>query len=70
MKRRTVEVIMGGLTVGLVGLDIWLASDQRKGNTISEITWSLLKRVPFVGFLAGFVCGHLFWQRGPDEAGG
>lgn len=69
MKKRTVEIIMAALTLGLVVLDIGLASDRRRGNTISEVVWSLLGRVPFVGFVAGFVCGHLFWQRAPDAAG-
>ncbi len=32
------------------------------GDTISEITWGLLRH-PLVPFLVGLLCGHFFWQR-------
>lgn len=33
-----------------------------KGETISENTWRLVKKYPVISFLAGLLCGHLFWR--------
>ena len=34
------------------------------GATISETTWFILKKYPFVALMAGILMGHLFWQKG------
>lgn len=31
------------------------------GATVSQAIWHFASDVPFVTFLVGFVCGHLFW---------
>ena len=33
-----------------------------KEPTISQMVWRVSKDHPIVPFLAGLLCGHLFWQ--------
>jgi hypothetical protein len=47
--------------VFLLGLEAWSLKNKRERDTISEITWRVTMRKPFVAFLVGFLCGHLFW---------
>lgn len=45
----------------ILALEILSLVNERKNDTISEVTWRIIFRKPFVPFLAGFLCGHLFW---------
>ena len=48
----------------IVFYEIYAARTATRGDTISEVIWTLSKR-PMVPFLFGVLCGHFFWQR-PD----
>jgi hypothetical protein len=39
-----------------------IAFEQKKGDTISEITWRIVTTHPLVAVAAGVLIGHLFWQ--------
>lgn len=60
--------IMAAATVALIGWDIVVASNQTKGDTISEILGKAARSVPAVAVAWGILTGHLFWpQRVRDE---
>ena len=40
-----------------------VAVSVAKVPTVSERIWFWIHRHPVVAFVAGMVCGHLFWQR-------
>lgn len=50
-------VIIG---LGLI-LEGWAIMNKKPHDTISETIWKISFRFPFIPFLAGFLCGHLFW---------
>jgi hypothetical protein len=56
--------IIVGVTIGLIGWDIYVASDGIAGDTISEIMLKVAKDHPIVPFALGVVIGHLFWPQG------
>lgn len=70
-KLRRVSKIV--LLVALGAILLWDLAAQVFGGsnaTVSKVVWQLASDVPFVTFLVGFVCGHLFWgdpnkMRGP-----
>ena len=39
-----------------------IAFEQKKGETISEITWRIVTTHPLVPLAVGILIGHLFWQ--------
>lgn len=45
----------------MLGLEAWAVMNRKPHDTISEIVWRVSFRFPFVPFLVGFLCGHLFW---------
>lgn len=55
-------LILGGLALAL---EVWALANRKPGDTISEVTWRVIYRWPFVAFLAGFLAGHLFWNCAP-----
>lgn len=59
------EIVMLAGVLLWVGWDIFAATRNQTGVTISAVTWSVIKNNPWVPFLVGFLCGHLFWQAGP-----
>lgn len=62
------QVLLGTHIVMLVGIALWVVWDVyaatrgQSGVTISAATWAAIKNNPWIPFLTGFVCGHLFWQ--------
>jgi len=54
------EMAWGVLIVLALGYDMWAAM-RRPGGTLSESVWRASLRRPVVPFLAGVLCGHLFW---------
>jgi hypothetical protein len=46
-----------------------IAFEQKKGETISEITWRIITTHPLVGVATGVLIGHLFWQSAFVYAG-
>lgn len=55
-------VIIIGVTfiVGIIGLDIWWAVDDRPGNTWSEIIRVWGRATPLVPWACGVLSGHFF----------
>jgi uncharacterized membrane protein YbjE (DUF340 family) len=47
--------------VFLLALEGWSLKNKRERDTISEVTWRVTMRKPFIAFLVGFLMGHLFW---------
>lgn len=60
MSRRTVKLILGVLGLLIIGWDVLLYLDAVEGNTISRVVLGL---PDIVDFLAGVICGHLFWPQ-------
>jgi hypothetical protein len=55
-----------GIGIGVVAYAIWdtfLASNERKGDTISEVTLAESRKLPVIPFAVGIVAGHLFWPQ-------
>lgn len=59
--RVTTEIGLGIAIIFLLGLEGWALINKRERDTISEVTWRVTLRKPFIAFLVGFLCGHLFW---------
>jgi len=65
MTKEVVTALMGVFFVGIVGLDVWLAVDDRDGNTYSELirkagkTWPFTRLVMAVSM--GVLLGHWYW---------
>lgn len=57
----TVEIGLLAILAALLGLEGFALANKRERDTISEITWRVVIRKPFIAFLAGFLAGHLFW---------
>jgi hypothetical protein len=45
----------------LIGWDIWLAVDDKPGNTISEIIRRYSRKYLFIPVAIGVLIGHWFW---------
>lgn len=60
MTVELVSTIIVVLAVALASLDVYLATDKRPANTISEIIWKA-SRNPIIPFAFGVIAGHLFW---------
>lgn len=57
-----------GLAVGILLLyDLIALSAWGWDETISVAVLTLSKKYPIVAFLAGLVCGHLFWPQEPSN---
>jgi hypothetical protein len=57
-----------GVTAGLIGLDVYLAANKTKGDTISEVLLNESRKRPIIAFAAGALIGHLFWPQGEKNA--
>ena len=55
--------IVVAIVIGLFLVEMATIVDSAPGNTISEVVWHVIAGRPFVPFLAGFLCGHFFWQK-------
>lgn len=58
-KITIVGMILAGLI--LLGVEIYSFITPEEGDTISEISWDLIKNYPVVGVLVGIVLGHIAW---------
>jgi uncharacterized membrane protein len=57
----TTEYGLVAIIVAVLVLEGFSLINKRERDTISEVTWRVTLRKPFIAFLAGFLCGHLFW---------
>jgi hypothetical protein len=46
----------------LFGYNLIAAFNDREGDTIGEVIVDTCKDNPMLIFIAGVVCGHLFWR--------
>lgn len=51
------------IAVLLIAWDIYVATNKKKGDTISEVTLDFARRHPVIPFLLGVLCGHLLWPQ-------
>jgi len=58
--------VMGVTTVLLIVLDIFWATNNTDGDTISEVMLTASKH-PVLPFAMGVVMGHLFWPQRKDK---
>jgi len=63
MGKHTTEIILGAVTLSLIGWDIWLACNEVAGDTISQTLLALARQYPSVPFVAGVLMGHLWWPQ-------
>lgn len=62
-RQKTVWIV-GIVIVALVGWDVYAAFlTDGAGDTISEVVLGFDRRFPVIRFLAGVLCGHLFWPQ-------
>ena len=59
-RRVTIGLLAGTLAL-LIGWDVYVATNEVGGDTISEITLGWSRRVWTMPLGVGVVCGHLFW---------
>jgi hypothetical protein len=57
------QKIFLGLVGALLLYELYALSDQRAGDTISEIIWKAAATRPILPFAMGVLMGHLFWQK-------
>lgn len=50
-------------TLAVVGIDIYWAVNQAKGDTISEVIQRFSNKYWIIAVGAAFLGGHLFWGR-------
>lgn len=56
----TIVLLIVTLTLWLVW-DVFVATNEAKGDTISELTLYASYLAPFIPAAWGIICGHLFW---------
>lgn len=67
LKKATIYFCVLALAI-ILGYDAWVFSRGGTESTISYVIYEWSYDYPFGAFLAGFVCGHLFWQmKKPKE---
>ena len=64
MMKKT-PVILAFFVGALLVYDLYALMYLGWDETISVATLQLSKKFPIVSFLAGLVCGHLFWPQEP-----
>jgi hypothetical protein len=57
---KAVKIALVAALGALTAYDIQLAA-RGHHDTVSRITWDAWKAHPWILFLAGYICGHLFW---------
>ena len=53
--------------VFLLGYEVWAIATKKQKATLSEGVWAALKKYPYIGFFAGILAGHFFWQDTTPE---
>jgi hypothetical protein len=66
MMKKT-PVVLAFFIVALLAYDMYALIYFGWDETISVATLQLSKKFPVVPFLAGLVCGHLFWPQEPKN---
>jgi len=66
-KQLLTGLILAACLVGLIIYDAVAIGLWGANSTISSVVHAVTVRLPFTLFLAGFVCGHLFWNLAEDD---
>lgn len=53
------------LSLGGIALIYEFYALATKKQLLSDAIWNMIAGRPFIPFLAGFLCGHFFWQAKP-----
>lgn len=64
LKAISKGVIIGATVIVIVWDILAVVLSKKTGelkNSVSYAIWEFCRRAPFIPFLVGFVCGHLFW---------
>jgi hypothetical protein len=64
---RITTLLIFAAIVLLGGWDIYVASNNVPGDTISEVILAASLNRPVIPFVSGVVCGHLFWPQTKDK---
>lgn len=69
--KKVTLAVMAVSAVALIGWDIIVASNEERGDTISEILLHSARHVPIVAVAWGVLTGHLFWsqRKGAGDVG-
>jgi len=62
MTQTITKIVIIAVFLGVIIFDIVMYTNKVPGDTISEVIWMTIKTAPWIAFMAGFICGHLFWQ--------
>ena len=57
-------IVISAVALVLVWDIVVLFLSKKKGDlttSVSYAIWGFARRAPFVPFIVGFICGHLFW---------
>jgi len=56
-------VVIGAASIVLIWdiVAIFLTKKAKLETSVSWAIWGFARHAPFVPFIAGFICGHLFW---------
>lgn len=55
------RIVVISAFVLVIAWDVFAQIKGGTGATVSMAIWGFASDVPFITFLAGFFCGHLFW---------
>lgn len=63
MKKRNVITTIVAIVAAVIGWDIYLAADDKKENTISDLVTEASEESPIIAFAIGVLIGHWFWSQ-------
>jgi len=55
------QVVVIAFVVGVLSWDLFAQLRGGSKATVSWAVWGFAQKAPWVVFIVGFVCGHLFW---------
>lgn len=71
MNYKKITAVFIGISIAIIaGYDVFVIASAGSGASISWAIISWSREHPVVSFVAGFICGHLFWSmRTPKDVG-
>jgi hypothetical protein len=61
MKKSTTFNILAGLSIVAACWEMWTIVNRQRGDTFSATIKQLGTSQPFIVFMSGMLCGHLWW---------
>lgn len=62
-KTATFWIVCAAIVL-LIAWDVYVAANDVKGDTISELMLAFARKHPILPFALGVLFGHLFWPQG------